>query len=234
MEELHLRDWLAQRVAAEARLDVNDVADDDPFDYFGLESAAAVTIAGELQDLLGRDVEPTALFDHPSIAQLSAHLTSGAVPQVSSAAPPIRTDNEQTAVVGMACRVPGAASVDEFWELLTTGHDAVRTSPPGRWAPERLEGAAGARYGGFLDRIDGFDASFFRIPHEEAVRMDPQQRLLLETSWEAFEDAGCPMSMLRGSRTGVYVGISLNEYARRQFVDDETLSGLTPTGNAMP
>jgi len=233
MEELHLRDWLAQRVAAEARLDVNDVADDDPFDYFGLESAAAVTIAGELQDLLGRDVEPTALFDHPSIAQLSAHLTSGAVPQVSSAAPPIRTDNEQTAVVGMACRVPGAASVDEFWELLTTGHDAVRTSPPGRWAPERLEGAAGARYGGFLDRIDGFDASFFRIPHEEAVRMDPQQRLLLETSWEAFEDAGCPMSMLRGSRTGVYVGISLNEYARRQFVDDETLSGLTPTGNAM-
>ncbi|WP_050800088.1 type I polyketide synthase [Streptomyces himastatinicus] len=111
------------------------------------------------------------------------------------------------AVIGAACRVPSASSPAEFWRLLSEGTDAV--SP---WPTERGEGSRSWR-GGFLDEVGTFDAAFFGMEPDEAAAVDPQQRLALELVWEAMEDAGVRGERLRGSRTGVFVGVSSDDYA---------------------
>jgi hypothetical protein len=73
-------------------------------------------------------------------------------------------------------------------------------------------GKADTRFGGFLDRVDEFDPAFFGISPREAAMMDPQQRLVLEVAWEALEMAGCAPDRLNGSATGVFVGITANDY----------------------
>ena len=127
--------------------------------------------------------------------------------------------NEPIAVVGMACKFPGAPDLDSFWRLLVEGGNAVTEGVPGSGVgrlgeiiqdPEVRNPAC--RYGAFVDDIDEFDASFFRISPVEAELLDPQQRMMLETSWLALEDAGIDPAGLEGSRTGVYTGISNDEY----------------------
>jgi acyl transferase domain-containing protein len=125
------------------------------------------------------------------------------------------------ALVGMGCRFPGGADDPErFWRLLEDGVDAIGEVPAERQAetpwddPSRpLEGTAHRR-GGFIGAVDRFDAAFFGLTPREAASMDPQHRLLLEESWHALEDAGIDPFSLRGSDTGVFVGIASNDYGQ--------------------
>ena len=117
----------------------------------------------------------------------------------------------------MACRFPGAPDLPSFWKLLESGTDAVTDgrTDAGPWQGITGDPAADNplyRRGGFVEGIDRFDNSFFRISPIEARMMDPQQRMLLETTWQALEDAGIDPEGLRGSRTGVYVGLGGSEY----------------------
>ncbi|MFE9994047.1 type I polyketide synthase [Streptomyces avermitilis] len=127
------------------------------------------------------------------------------------------------AVVGMACRLPGAAGPAEFLALLQNGEDAVGAAPADRpYAPRR---------GGFLDSVDEFDAGFFGISPREAAAMDPQQRLVLELSWEALEDAGIPPARLGGSGAGVFVGAIADDYATlSRAAGADTATPQTATG----
>jgi acyl transferase domain-containing protein len=113
------------------------------------------------------------------------------------------------AIVGTACRLPGAQNVDQFWEILARGHDAITEPSPAR--RETMSESAPTP-SGFLEHIDGFDAQFFGFSPYEAVRLDPHHRLLLETVWEALEDAGYPPDRLAGSRTGVYTSCFGGDY----------------------
>ncbi|MFE7353617.1 type I polyketide synthase [Streptomyces sp. NPDC057543] len=113
---------------------------------------------------------------------------------------------EPIAVIGLACRLPGASTVEELWDLLRSGRSAVGAAPAGRGLPAD-------RMGGFLAEVDRFDPEFFGIPPREAVSMDPQQRLALELAWEALEHAGIVPSTLRHSRTGVFLGAMTDDYA---------------------
>ena len=136
----------------------------------------------------------------------------------ASAHPASRTTNgEPIAIVGMACRFPGASDLDAFWELLLEGRNAVTEGVPGSGVgrlgeiirdPEVRNDAC--RYGAFVEDIDQFDAGFFRISPAEAEFLDPQQRMMLETTWQALEDAGIDPERLKGSRTGVYTGIRIS------------------------
>ena len=126
---------------------------------------------------------------------------------------------EPIAIVGMACRFPGAANLSDFWRLLEAGGNAVSEGVPGsgvgRWGlifGDDAVQSEGCRFGAFVDDIDRFDDSFFRISPVEAQMLDPQQRMMLEVSWQALEDAGIDPDGLKGSRTGVYTGISNDEY----------------------
>jgi acyl transferase domain-containing protein/acyl carrier protein len=131
-----------------------------------------------------------------------------------------RAHNEPIAVVGMACRVPGADSPDALWRLLLDGGDPIVEVPPDRWSLDQWydpdPDAAGKMYtrrGGFLRDIDQFDPGFFGISMREAQAMDPQQRLLLEVAWHALEDAGQAPGR-RAARTGVFAGLCGSDYSR--------------------
>ncbi|MEU8384485.1 polyketide synthase, partial [Streptosporangium sp. NPDC048865] len=138
------------------------------------------------------------------------------------------------AVIGTACRLPGAPDPRAFWRLLDEGRGAVREIPGDRGSSAVLAGLAqdnpGVRYGGYLDDIGGFDAGFFGVSPREAAAMDPQQRLVLELAWEALEDAGLVPATLSGSATGVFVGSIADEYAalsRASAIGRHTLTGTT-------
>ena len=129
------------------------------------------------------------------------------------------SSGDAIAIVGMACRFPGAPSLPEFWSLMERGGNAVSEGEPGSGAgrlaemfPDAAARGAACRFGAFVDDIDRFDAAFFRISPVEAQLLDPQQRMMLETSWHALEDAGIDPDCLKGTRTGVYTGISTDEY----------------------
>ncbi|WP_455711879.1 type I polyketide synthase [Streptomyces griseorubiginosus] len=116
---------------------------------------------------------------------------------------------EPIAVIGIACRLPGAPDPSAFWQLLREGRDAIGAPAADRHpAPDGTE-----RAGGWLDRVDGFDAAFFGVSPREALAMDPQQRLALELGWEALEDAGIAPDSVGGTPAGVYVGAISDDYA---------------------
>lgn len=153
----------------------------------------------------------------------------------------LHSSREPIAIVGMACRFPGADDPDAFWHLLETGTDAIREIPPARWPlvgfydpdPDAA-GRSISKWGGFIPDIDRFDAGFFGITPREAAAMDPQQRLLLEVAWQALEDAGQRPEPLAGSRTGVFVGLATEDFSQVQLRsgDPRSIDAYAFTGTA--
>jgi len=146
-----------------------------------------------------------------------------------------RSQTEPIAIVGMGCRFPGnITDPDSFWQLLRDGKNAVGEIPKTRSELLASDKPNYPQRGGFLDRIDEFDAEFFGISPREAATMDPQQRLLLEVSWEALENGGIAPSKLAGSKAGVFLGISLNEFLQYSlFADRDQLDIYSATGSSL-
>jgi mycoketide-CoA synthase len=146
---------------------------------------------------------------------------------------------EPIAIVGMSCRYPGGVRTPEdLWELVARGGDAISEFPTNRgWDlgelydpdPDR-PGRSYTREGGFLHDAGEFDADFFSMSPREALVTDPQQRLFLEAAWEAFEDAGISPSSLRGSQTGVFAGVSTQDYGMLARAS-ESAEGYLVTAN---
>ncbi|MFF0039147.1 SDR family NAD(P)-dependent oxidoreductase [Streptomyces mirabilis] len=240
-----VRAWLASAVAEAAGLDPLAVDPERPIAEFGLGSRQLVTLAAELSGRIGRAVEPSLVFDHPTIAALAAAVLDerpvgerpfGAAAPVPADAP-VRGD-EDIAVISMGCRYPGGADDPEaLWRLLASGEDAITEVPAGRWDTRGLydpdpeaPGKAYTLRGGFLSDIDRFDAHFFGISPREAAAMDPQQRLLLGTAWETIERAGIVPDTLNGSSTGVYIGLYDSGYQASAALG--RLDGHVGTGSA--
>ncbi|WP_088634399.1 type I polyketide synthase [Phaeobacter sp. 22II1-1F12B] len=124
------------------------------------------------------------------------------------------------AIVGMGCRFPGGADTPaEYWSLIKRGEEAITEVPKDRWDVDAYydpdpdaPGKTATRWGGWIKDIDKFDPQFFGIAPREAQSLDPQQRLWLEVAWAALEDAGIPAKSLFGTRTGVFCGVSGNDY----------------------
>ena len=151
-----------------------------------------------------------------------------------------RDKREPLAIVGMGLRLPGGVKdAAGFEELLWSGRDGIVPIPNDRWEIEDFynedpdaAGCMTTRYGGFIEDVDMFDADFFGIAPEEARNLDPQQRLVLEVAWEALENAGIAASDLRGSRTGVYLGIANVDFGRTAFSDRSIVGPYHGTGTA--
>ena len=133
---------------------------------------------------------------------------------------------EPIAVVGMACRFPGADDLDAFWSNLLSSVDAITPVPETRWDVDKhydeFMGTPGKMYtkqGGFIKGIDLFDADFFNISDRQANHLDPQHHLLLTTTWRAFENAGINLREQSDKSCGVFVGIGSQDYTYLQLLD---------------
>jgi acyl transferase domain-containing protein/acyl carrier protein len=216
--ESTLRTLLAAKLAARLGIDPSGLDPRESFSQQGLDSVGATALIAELSAALGRELSPTLVWAHPTIEALARHLSGGDNAPVQSFSR--RPAHEPIAIVGMACRFPGAPNPEAFWRMLCEGVDATGVVPPDRWDADALydpdpqaPGTINTRRGAFLGRVDGFDPLFFGISPREAVEMDPQQRLALELAWEALEDAGLPPRSLAGTRTGVFAGAVMHDYA---------------------
>ncbi|NLG55284.1 MAG: acyltransferase domain-containing protein, partial [Rhodococcus sp.] len=205
------------------------IPQDTSFHDLGLDSVSAAELARHLSGIVGKQVPATVVFEHSTPRLLIAAMRTYAPPAPTAArrqsveptatlasapapSPVSLREPEATTVdvVGIGCRGPGGiASADDLWSLLLGEVDAIG-------APDQERRRLGIDWpGGYMESPLGFDANFFGVTSGEAREMDPQQRQLLEVAWEALEDAGIRASDLKGSRTGVFIGISSSEYQSR-------------------
>ncbi|WP_256451405.1 type I polyketide synthase [Amycolatopsis sp. CA-230715] len=223
--------------------DERSVEDDRPFDELGFDSVTSVDFCERLSLETGLSLAATSLFDHPTPRMLAAHLrgvlSSRAPASGETAGGPVAArvvaEDDPIAIVGMSCRYPGGvSSPEDLWRLVRDGVDAISEAPQDRgWnVVEDGTHAGGALSGGFLVDAARFDAEFFRISPREALAMDPQQRVLLEVSWEALERARIAPAALRGSRTGVYVGVMGQDYVPRLHETSDGFAGHALTGGS--
>ncbi|MEU3571062.1 type I polyketide synthase, partial [Kitasatospora sp. NPDC036755] len=146
---------------------------------------------------------------------------------------------DDTAIIGLALRFPGADTLATLFDHLAAGRSLITEVPAERWSKERYFGdprSGGERtnsvWAGFIEDADRFDAAFFAISPREAETMDPQQRFALELAWKAIEDAGYRAGELAGSRTGVFMGVCHADYAELIERDDVPTDAYFPTGTA--
>ncbi|WP_285893162.1 type I polyketide synthase, partial [Streptomyces hilarionis] len=241
VSEQHER--LLEVVRAEAAVVLTHATTDDitagkPFRDLGFDSLTAMELRNRLNAATALALPATVVFDYPTPHRLAGHLHEKLFDSgVEAALPQLRaTDDDPVVIVGMACRFPGGVrGPEDLWRLLVEGRDEMTDFPADRgWnglaMNAFIEESGGARQGAFLAEAGDFDAAFFGISPREALSMDPQQRLLLETSWEALERAGYDPHSLRGSRTGVFVGGTPQEYTTVLMNSTEAGGGYALTG----
>ena len=244
MTVVELREWLRGWVCRATGLDVSKVTDDRSLEEFGLSSKDAVTLSADLEDELGRPLDATIAYQHPTIAALAEYAING--PVLSDEPADLHSFRDRgagmefdVAVIGFATRFPGGAdSPEATWELLSEGRDATGPRPASRWSEwagdayvQQVLAEAPDR-GGWLDdsEVRDFDAEFFGMSPREAEMVDPQQRLALELTWEALEHAHLPASDLKGREVGVFIGSSSSDYQVFLTSDSAAASPYAVTG----
>ena len=245
-----LADYLRDAVAEVTRVDASEIREDAGFFDLGMDSLMAVELRRRIEQGVGKEIPATLAMDYPRLSDVVDYLLGdvlGLSEQASAksrsrlaSAVTTRTD-EPIAIVAVSCHFPGAPDPEAFWEVLSGGVDAIREVPEDRFDIDEFydpdpetPGKIYSRFGGYLDGIDGFDPEFFGISPREAVWIEPQQRLMLETVWEGLERAGYSPAALRGSSTGIFVGVAANEYAH--LLSAESVDKIEPyfiTGNAL-
>jgi acyl transferase domain-containing protein len=211
------------------------------FFQLGLTSVQVISFSQQLATALGCAPDLSWCFDYPTPLQLATALADTAAtpqPQIQRPAP-VSTPDE-IAIIGLGCRFPGGANDPElFWHRLVQGHSAIREVPAERWqadayyASDDQPGKSRSKWAGFLQDWDPqqFDAALFDISPAEAKALDPQQRLLLEVSLEAIQHAGLVPGRTLARDTGVFVGISTDDYKASQLYHSDLSRISTYTGS---
>ena len=202
------------------------------FAELGVESVLLGVLLQRIEAHLGRSLEPAVLLDHPTLDSLGAHL--GLLGGPPAAEPPALSsararasrsaaarNGDEIAVIGMACRFPGAPDLEAYWRLLRHGECAVREVPASRWdtealyAPEGDPGRSVSKWGGILDGIEDFDPGFFGLTDQDATALDPAIRLMLEATASCLRDAGYRDQEVAGREVGIFAGARMSSYRRR-------------------
>ncbi|HEX6344840.1 non-ribosomal peptide synthetase/type I polyketide synthase [Umezawaea sp.] len=190
-----------------------------PFYELGLTSVHLLQLRKRVEERLGTPVATTAVFEHPTVAALTAHLVGRLSEDVEPAPrpPALPADggpDNRIAIVGMAARFPDAPDVDRFWANLRDGVDSVRVFGP-------AADPAVVPVGGVLADVDSFDADFFGVSPREAAFTEPAHRLFLECAHQALEHGGYAGPARPGTRIGVYAGTGMNLYGHQDRMDPE-------------
>jgi FkbH-like protein len=173
--------------------------------------------------ILGKQVNGASSFQSKNKITGSEDIDNLSIP---SSDYPAAAKNEEVekpgsrdiAIIGISCRYPDAQNVYEFWDNLVGGKCSIKEIPEERWDNARFFSEDESepcksynKWGGFIDGIAKFDATFFKISPRQAALMDPQQRLLLEVVWNLLEDAGYHPERF-DKKTGVFVGVISSDY----------------------
>ncbi len=231
-------------------LQLGAVNSDDNFFDLGGHSLLAIRMSESLSERLGVEVSVVDAYEYPTVKALAEFLAPKTTPRQSNLqtqahiAKPRKDTTQSTdiAIIGMACKFPGAKDVDQFWDNLQQGICSIRELPEEELAAKGIEASVMRnpdyrKIGALLDNVELFEPGFWGISKKEATLMDPQQRLFLESCYHAMEDAGyAPGS--NGERTGVFGGCYsptyLLYYLHGGGMTDPTDPGefhLTETGN---
>ena len=229
--------WIKGILIKELKLTESQVDEERPFDEYGVDSIVIAQMVQALQKEMSKPVSPAVFLENRTISELSKYFISNHADDlmsvlnmesgisienpgetVNSFAEEERIEKdereiqagEEIAVVGIACRFPGAADKEAYWGLLTRGESAIRPVPESRW--QRRDNQID--YGGWIDDIELFDPEFFKLKDNDAAIMDPQARIILEESLKVIYDAGYDHNDLSGRKIGVYIG------GRSQFNGD--------------
>ncbi|WP_248844690.1 non-ribosomal peptide synthetase/type I polyketide synthase [Streptomyces anulatus] len=224
----------------------DSIGADAPFGSLGGTSLKAMEVLAELEEAFGVTLPPAVIRDHGTVTALAGHLLTVAPGPGPSGSEAVESAEPRTggttsvdpagpapnapvgaataaAVIGMACRFPGADTPEAFWDLLVDGHDAVTPVPHGRWddghelpeartAAEAVPAVPRKRWAALLEDPAAFDAGYFGIGEDEARALDPQARLFLELAHEALERAGYAGPRRRGRRIGVFAAVGDSGY----------------------
>lgn len=220
--------WICENIAAALGKPVNQIDVNANFLSLGLDSAISVSFMADLSERIGHELSPTLVYDYPSIRQLVNYITQGESQSEKLDAEDLDQD---IAIIGYSCRLPGADDPEEFWENLVAGECHVGPYPQARAYGADVN--SGYYNGGYLDDIERFDSEFFSITAKEARFIDPQHRIIMELSDEAMRNAGYHPSQLAGSQTGVFIGIGQNDYMLMGLNSEERHSPYFGTGCAM-
>ncbi|MEU5930696.1 type I polyketide synthase, partial [Streptomyces antimycoticus] len=239
-----LLDVVRTHVAAVLGHDSADqVQGSQAFKDLGFSSLTAVEFRNRVSKAIGLRLPATAVFDYPTPVELAKFARAEVLGALTGARQPVPVavadSDEPIVIVGMSCRYPGGvATPEDLWDLVAQGRDGISPFPTDRgWDVENLydpdpdePGKCYTQEGGFLHGASQFDPAFFGISPREAIAMDPQHRLLLETSWEALERAGIDPLSAKGSQTGVFAGVTYQDYGGVLAGSQEAVEGLVGTG----
>ena len=191
-----LRGWLRDWVVNVTGLTPEDVTDTKPMENFGLSSRDAVVLSGELENLLGVQLDATIAYEYPTIQALAQRLVDGEPASRERTRPRVRHTGggEQTpgthdiAIVGMAGRFPGAGNLSDYWSMLVEGRDGTGELPIGRWSETPSEESCPPRWRSSRSRRH---CRTWRTSTPSSLdsplgpQHGPQQRIMLEVTWEA-------------------------------------------------
>ncbi len=236
-----------EQIVAQVWSEVLHVQITDPADNFfdlGGHSLLAIQVCQRLSQIVARPVSVIDVFEYPTVQALARILeTPAEVPVVSPSVQAVSTqDPSDIAIIGMACRFPGASTPDEFWMNLQQGLCSIESLSVAKLEqqgiPSSLYSSEGyVRKGAYIKDSDQFDPEFWGLSYREASWMDPQHRLFLECCWEALEQAGYGKRSRQGDAIGVFGGCWLPLYLLHYLRDgmmDPTNPGdahLTEIGN---
>ncbi|WP_265442815.1 type I polyketide synthase [Acetivibrio straminisolvens] len=216
-------------IADEIGIDADSLDESMNFLDMGLGSVDATKTIDKIGKALGMELYPTLIFEYQTPQALSRYIEeicADSESEVAATGKDVyintaqdRDDIQDIAIIGIGLRIPGASTLDEYWDILKNGRCVIREVPKGRWSMDEdyssdrnLLHTSYTKFGGFIDRPYDFDPAFFGMSPLEAEATDPQQRIFLQVAWEAIQQAGYG-GKYKSNKIGVFVGCEQNTYS---------------------
>ncbi|QMT59047.1 SDR family NAD(P)-dependent oxidoreductase [Legionella sp. PC997] len=220
------QDQFITLVANVLNIDENDIDLYAPLSRYSFDSINIIHLTTILNEAYQLTLSPATLYEYATLEEFYTDLLAGpGVVNMFNKETPVSAESNDIAIIGMSGVFPQAPDLDAFWENLLQGKDCISEVPLSRWNWHDLT----VQWGGFIDHIDQFDATFFNISPREAELIDPQQRVFLQTIWKTIEDAGYSPSTLATMKTGLFVGVFNHDYAEL-LQKNEVMDAYLTTG----
>ena len=232
-------DYLKSTIASLLKVNAANLDTTTNLTELGFDSISYKELAATLEREQNIKSTPAIFYTYKTIAELNEYFSASYQPQAKPVAPTDINRSEPIAIVGMYGRLPQSADLQEFWQHLQAEHDLVSEVPLSRWDWRKYYGDAksnnlktNSKWGAFIENVDLFDASFFKISAREANLMDPQHRIFMEVVWKAIEDAGYDPLSFGKQPVGLFAGVEFSEYQTMIHASKNMFHGHVATGNS--